>query len=222
MTSRGSRAAVFFDLDGTLLDTNYLHTFAWWKALDGAGERRPMAEIHRLIGMGGSELLTTLLGSDAPDISAAHGDYFAELHPFISALPGASELVNQVSSRGAMVVMVTSAKERDLPALLGALDGRDRIADVIGGEDADRAKPHPDLFSIALEKSGLAASSVLALGDAVWDVQAAARAGIGCVAVKTGGFCDSELRDAGALAVYQSCADLLAQWSDSPLAHYLD
>lgn len=222
MTSRIGQRAIFFDLDGTLLDTNYLHTFAWWRALDDAGERRPMAEVHRLIGMGSSELLTTLLGHDDPAIAAAHGRYFGELHPFISALPGSAELVEAVSSLGAMVVMVTSAKEHDLPALLGALDVPDRIDLVIHGEETDRAKPHPDLFSIALQRASVSASSVLALGDAVWDVQAAARAAIGCVGVKTGGFSEGELRSAGALAVYQSCADLLTHWRDSPLAQLLD
>jgi beta-phosphoglucomutase-like phosphatase (HAD superfamily) len=92
---RDVRRAVFFDLDGTLLDTNYLHTLAWWRALEDAGQRRPMAELHRLIGMGGSELLTTLLGHDSPVISASHGHYFKEFHPLIVALPGAQELITQ-------------------------------------------------------------------------------------------------------------------------------
>ncbi len=121
-----------------------------------------------------------------------------------------------------MVVIVTSAKGQDLPALLGALGIQDGIDLVVDGEDADRAKPHPDLFSIALEKAGLGSSSVMALGDAVWDVQAAARAGIGCTAVETGGFSESELRAAGALAVYQSCADVLVHWGESPLTQFFD
>jgi HAD superfamily hydrolase (TIGR01509 family) len=181
-----------------------------------------MAEVHRLIGMGSTELLTTLLGYDAPDISAAHGRYFAQFHPLISALPGAAELVEEVSARGDLVVMVTSAKTQDIPALLGALGVQDRIDVVIDGEDAEQAKPHPDLFSIALSEVGLPAASVLALGDAVWDMQAAGRAGIGCVGLKTGGFSEGELRAAGALAVYQSCADLLLHWRDSPLAQLLN
>lgn len=215
-----ARRAVFFDLDGTLLDTNYLHTLAWWRALDDAGERRPMAEIHRLIGMGGSELLTTLLGHDDPAISAAHGGYFAALHPYVSPLPGAAELVVQVRRHGGLVVLVTSAEKRDLPALLGALDCDASIDAVISGEDAERAKPYPDLFSIALGRASLPPTSVLAVGDAVWDIDAAARAGLWCLGVTTGGFSEAELVSAGALAVYRSCADLLDHWASSPMAAF--
>jgi HAD superfamily hydrolase (TIGR01509 family) len=220
--SRDNRRAVFFDLDGTLLDTNYLHTFAWWRALEDAGERRPMAEIHRLIGMGSSELLSTLVGHDAPEISTSHEKYFGELHPFISPLPGANELVARVSEHGGLVVVVTSAKKHDLSTLMGALgsETEDRVDFVVHGEDADRAKPHPDLFSIALGRASLPPSSVLALGDAVWDVEAAGRAGISCVGVNTGGFSEAELRSAGALAVYHSCADVLTHWEAGPLAEF--
>ena len=92
-------AAVFFDLDGTLLDTSYLHTFAWWRALDDEYERVPMSRIHPLIGMGSHELLSSLLGSDRPSISRAHGRYFSGLHEFIRPLPGASELVERSRPR---------------------------------------------------------------------------------------------------------------------------
>ncbi len=213
---------MFFDVDGTLVDTNYLHTFAWWRALDDAGERRPMAHLHRLIGMGGTEVLTTLLGHDDDEISAAQSGYFSELDGFVSALPGADDLISRVSDRGAMVVIVTSANQKGLTSALNTLGARDRIDLIISGEDAERAKPHPDLFSIALQRADVPAASVLALGDAVWDVKAAAKVGIGCTAVETGGFSEGELRDAGALAVYRSCTDLLAHWNESPLARLLD
>jgi HAD superfamily hydrolase (TIGR01509 family) len=211
-----------FDLDGTLLDTNYLHTLAWWRALDDAGARRTMAEIHRLIGMGSDELLTTLLGHPARDVSASHGHYFKELHRFISPLPGASELVSEVKRHGGIAVVVTSAKKDDLPALFGALEVEECFDLVIGGEDADRAKPQPDLFATALDRIALPPTSALALGDAVWDVEAAGRAGVDCIAVGSGGFCENELVSAGALAVYESCADLLARWITSPLANFFD
>jgi HAD superfamily hydrolase (TIGR01509 family) len=203
-----------------LLDTNYLHTLAWWRALDQAGERRTMAEVHRLIGMGSDELLITLLGHPAPDISACHGHYYRQLHRFIVALPGAAELVIEVKRHGAMAVVVTSAKQDDLPALFDSLKVDQCIDFVISGEDADRAKPHPDLFALALDRTELPPTSVLALGDAVWDVEAAGRSGIDCVAVETGGFCERELISAGALAVYRSCADLLDRWITSPLGGF--
>jgi phosphoglycolate phosphatase-like HAD superfamily hydrolase len=125
-----------------------------------------------------------------------------------------------VKGQGGTVVIVTSAKKDDLPALLAPLRSEDLIDSIIDGEDAERAKPHPDLFSLALDRSELPPSSVLALGDAVWDVEAAGRAGINCIGVKTGGFSEAELGAAGALAVYRSCADLLAQWAGSPLAPF--
>ncbi|HEX3795887.1 MAG TPA: HAD family hydrolase [Acidimicrobiales bacterium] len=221
MKTGKERRAVLLDLDGTLLDTNYLHTVAWWRALEDAGQRRPMAEIHRLIGMGGAELLETLLGQDDPDIKAAHGHYFSGLHPLIAPLPGAAQFVQEIKSQGGLAVVVTSATKDNLPVLLAALGVGDLIDLVVDGEDADRAKPHPDLFAMALQRTDVSAADCLALGDAVWDVQAAARVGVACVAVKTGGFSEGELRAAGAVAVYQSCADLLAHWSASPLADFL-
>ena len=206
---------VFFDLDGTLLDTTYLHTLAWWRALDDAGERRPMAAIHRLIGMGSSELLTTLLGHDDDQISQAHGKYFADLHPFIRPLPDAAKVVRRAASDKSKVVVVTSAKERDLTALLGQLGCDDVIDEVVHGEEAERAKPSPDLFCLALERVGVEPQHVLALGDAVWDVKAAAKAGIACVAVETGGIDRRLLEEAGAVAVYATCTQLLLDGWDA-------
>jgi len=203
---------VFFDLDGTLLDTTYLHTLAWWRALNDAGERQPMAAIHRLIGMGSSELLTTLLNHDDEEISQAQGKYFADLHPLIRPLPDAAKVVRRVVSDGGKVVVVTSAKERDLPALLGPLGCDDVIDEVVHGEEAERAKPAPDLFCLALERVGVEPQHVLALGDAVWDVKAAAKAGIACVAVETGGIERRLLEEAGALAVFATCTQLLEGW----------
>lgn len=105
--------AVFFDLDGTLVDTTYLHTYAWWRALDDAGENQPMAAIHPLIGMGGSGILHRLLGRDDPAIDAAHGDCFERLHPLVRPLPGAAGVLDRVVGNGGRVVIVTSAKEKD-------------------------------------------------------------------------------------------------------------
>ena len=116
------------------------------------------------------------------------------------------------------MVIVTSANHEEVPVLLEALGVSDVIDVVVGGEDAERAKPHPDLFDLALARVELQPKEVVALGDTKWDVEAAGRAGIGCIGVTTGGIAEAELREAGALAVYGSCSDLLEGWSSSPLA----
>lgn len=214
-------AAVYFDLDGTLVDTTYLHTYAWWRALDDAGEGRPMAAIHPLIGMGSAELLPQLIGRNDEAISTAHGNYFSELHPMVRPLPGAAALLQRVVEAGGMAVVVTSAKKKDLDALLGPLDCDHLIADVIDGDEVGSAKPAPDPFELALERTGGSPGRALAVGDSVWDVQAAARAGMACVGLQTGGIARDDLRRAGAAAVYHDCPHLLAQWESTPLAALL-
>jgi HAD superfamily hydrolase (TIGR01509 family) len=213
---RGS--AVFLDLDGTLVDTAYLHTYAWWRALDDAGERVPMAAVHPLIGMGSSELLSSLLGRDDHSISESHGRYFARLHALVRPLPGADDLICRLHASKVEVVVVTSAKERDLEPLLGALTARPQISVVVHGEEADRAKPAPDLYEIALDRVGRDRQACVALGDAVWDIEAAAKARISCVGLLTGGVDRHVLQQSGAVAVYRTCVELLANWDDSPLA----
>jgi HAD superfamily hydrolase (TIGR01509 family) len=212
--------AVLFDLDGTLVDTTYLHTLAWWRALDEAGEHAPMAAINPLVGMGGPELLTTLLGSEHESISERHGELFAELHPLVRVLPGARELLHRVRDAGGQVLVVTSAKERDLPVLLGSLDCDDVIGEVVNAGEAP-GKPAPDLFEIALHRAGCPPAGAIAVGDSVWDVKAGARAGIPVVGIATGGTPQEHLREAGAVATYRSCPELIDLWVTSPLAELL-
>jgi HAD superfamily hydrolase (TIGR01509 family) len=213
--------SVFFDIDGTLLDTTYLHTLAWWRALDSAGLTRPMVEIHSLIGMGGPELLTTLLGRDDPEIREVHKSNFHAMHSSVRPLPGAREILHRVDQEGGRVVLVSSANERDADVLLDTLGCADVIDDVVHGDMVDQSKPAPDLFSIALERCGDSPDDVLALGDAIWDINAAASAGIDCVALESGGTDYSRLKWAGALAVYRGCSELLARWPSSPFADLL-
>lgn len=213
--------AVYFDLDGTLVDTTYLHTYAWWRALDESGETRPMSAIHPLIGMGSAELLCQLIGRDDESISAAHGKHFAGMHPFVRPLPGATVVLRRVVDAGGVAVVVTSAKKRDLDALLGPLDCDSLIADVVDGEDVQTSKPAPDPFVVALRRTGGDPARSLAVGDSVWDVRAAAKVGMACVGLQTGGIARHDLDQAGAAAVYRDCADLLRQWDSSPLAALL-
>lgn len=209
--------AVLFDLDGTLLDTNYLHTLAWWRALEDAGQRRPMAALHRLVGMGSQELLTEVLGHDDAAIADAHGRHYQRLKGELTTLPGARELVAEVAGRGATVVVATSAKSRDLDDLLRVLDVGDQLDHVLHAADVPSAKPAGDLFARALEAARCPPERALAVGDTVWDVEAAGRVGVGVVAVLTGGNCRDELLRAGARAVYRDAAELVAELDRSPL-----
>ena len=208
--------AVLFDLDGTLLDTNYLHTVAWWRALSEAGNGVPMSAIHHLIGMGSTQLITELIGRSDDRISRAHRDHFAKMHDFIRPLPGATELVRAVDESGLLVVVVTSAEEADLEALLGPL-GCDDAIDVLVHGGQGEAKPAPDLFQIALDRAEIESPSALALGDSVWDIVAANHAGVSCIAVETGGIARSLLEDAGATAVYRSGLEVLNSFASGLL-----
>jgi HAD superfamily hydrolase (TIGR01509 family) len=212
-----TRSAVFFDLDGTLLDTNYMHTWAWWRALDEAGVSASMAQLHRLIGRDGDDLVTELTGSPDETLSEAHARYFAELGDQIRPLPGARDLVKAVSQRGPQVVIVTSAGKTELGLLLDALGCGDEIDAVVHGEDVESAKPAPDLYRHALEITGTESGRSVVLGDTVWDIQAAMAAELPCVAVETGGIARCELEAAGAAAVYGSCAEIVKNYDSTPL-----
>ena len=215
--TRNEQGAVLFDLDGTLLDTNYIHTLAWWRALSEAGKEVPMAALHRLIGMGSAELLTQILGRPDDKISQAHGTQFADMHDLIRPLPGAAELVRAVEANGTLVVVVTSAEKGEVDVLIDALGCRDSIDVVVHGESG-AAKPAPDLFEIALERVRLDPSSAIALGDSIWDIVAAAGAGVKCVAVETGGIARCVLEQAGAVAVYESSLEIVKSFASSPFA----
>lgn len=210
-------AVVFFDLDGTLLDTNYLHTWAWWRALNEAGVSVPMAQVHRLIGRDGSDLLTEITGGPDERISEAHARLFAEHGDQIRPLPGAPDLVKAVRQRGTQVVIVTSAGKAELRLLLDALGCDHEIDAVVHGEDVASAKPAPDLYRRALETTGSEVGRAVALGDTVWDIEAARRAGLACLAVETGGIARCELETAGAAATYRSCAEIVTNYDSSPL-----
>ncbi|MBB5113002.1 HAD family hydrolase [Micromonospora echinospora] len=217
------RRGVLFDVDGTLVDTTYLHTVSWWEALRQADHRVPMARIHRSIGMGSDKLLDHLLGAerdrdadgrlrDAHD--ALYGEYWERLTP----LPGARELLRACAERGLRVVLATSAAEHEVTALRAALDVDDVIDSVTSSADAQESKPAPDILVAALEQSGLAAERVVFVGDSVWDVAAAGKLDIPCIGLTCGGTSRAELAGAGAVAVYDDPAALLDALSDSAIA----
>lgn len=217
-----SNPAVLFDVDGTLLDTNYFHSVSWWQALREAGEDIAMARIHRLIGMGSDQLLTELLGEEREGLSELHARHYerfkAELHPF----PAAADLLARVAARGARVVLATSSKEEDLDELLAALGaGEGVIEEIVHGDMVDASKPAPDIFAVAMERLSLDAAHTMVVGDTRWDIEAAATLGLPVVCVLTGGWTRRDLADAGAVAVYADVAELLAHLDSSPLARLL-
>jgi HAD superfamily hydrolase (TIGR01509 family) len=213
---------VLFDVDGTLVDTTYLHSLAWWRSLHEAGHEAPMAVIHRLIGMNSQRLVSELLGHPDEAVIEGHSRHFGDLKAELRAFPGAGALLATVHDRGALVVLATSAKAEDVDEMVAAVgpppDSIDHVTDSSAG---GRSKPEPDTFRIALDSTGLAPERALVVGDTVWDVEAAARCGMGCVAVETGGRSAEELEDAGAIAVYPDVGGLLAEIDASPLGELL-
>ncbi|MFJ5228743.1 HAD family hydrolase [Kitasatospora sp. NPDC088391] len=216
-------AAALFDVDGTLVDTVYLHTLAWQQALRQYGHEVDAAPIHRAIGMGGDQLLDHLLGTDRDRsedeaLSDAHLALYAAHWPALRAFPGAAELLRECARRGWRVVLSTSASGRELDVLRRALDAEDALYAVTDADEVSASKPAPDLVRSALEQAGSAPDRAVFVGDSVWDVRAAHRADTPCVAVETGGVAAEELRGAGALEVHASVDELLRELDDSVLA----
>jgi HAD superfamily hydrolase (TIGR01509 family) len=210
----GTVMAVLFDVDGTLVDTNYLHTVAWWEAFAQAGYDVPMARIHRAIGMGSDQLLDALLpsgrdsGGDG-EIRAAHTALYSVYWSRLRPLPGAAGLLRACHDRGLQVVLASSADPHELEVLRAALDADDAIDEATSAGDVGTSKPAPDLVQVALKKAGVGAGEAVFVGDAVWDAQACQRAGVPCLGVLSGGSSREELLGAGAAAVFAGPAELL-------------
>src|SRR4051794_34711925 len=211
------------DVDGTLVDSNYQHALAWYRALRSLGETFPVWRIHRLIGMGGDQLVAALGGED---VERRIGDQaperwveeFDALIGEVAPLPGARDLLLAVKDRGHRLVLASSGKPQHVDVFVDLLDGRGVADAITSSEDAEQTKPAPDLLQVALQKLGAPADadSVL-VGDSVWDVEAAKNAGMPAIVVRSGGFGDDELRDAGAVALYDTPGDLAADLDGTPL-----
>lgn len=212
------RAGVLFDVDGTLIDTNYLHTIAWSRALRDAGEWAPMNAIHRLVGMGGDQLLPELLGHMNERAKEGRSARYRPLMGEARAFPGAAALLRRCHEAGLAVVLASSSPADELEELRKVIDAEDAIDAATTADDAERSKPEPDIFLAAMERAGVDPGRALVVGDSIWDVQAARRAGIGCVAVETGGFSQHELSEEGARQVYRDVEELEKQFLTSPLA----
>ena len=204
--------AVLLDIDGTLMDTNYLHVEAFAQAFEEVGERPPRSGIHRQTGKGSGKLISGFVGEPRKTerVGELHGEYYARLQERGHPLPGAKELVASLDERGYEVWLATSAKPEELDHHLGELGAEGKIAGVVSSDEAEEAKPAPDIFGLALERAGISPEDAVVVGDSIWDIEAAMEAGVRVVAVLTGGaFSRAELEEAGAYAVYEDCAELL-------------
>ncbi|MDQ3725935.1 MAG: HAD family hydrolase [Actinomycetota bacterium] len=206
------RLNAILDVDGTLVDTNYHHALAWHRALHAHGHRVQMWKVHRHIGMGGDQILDSLIGEEA---AAADGDAireteaeaYQELIGEVEPMEGARELIEKLKDEGSTVILASSAKQEEVDHYLDLLDARELVDGWTTSADVESTKPEPDLILAALERAEGDEPSVM-VGDSVWDVEAAKRAGIPTLAVLTGGFSEEELREAGAEQVVESIRDL--------------
>jgi HAD superfamily hydrolase (TIGR01509 family) len=208
-------------MDGTLMDTNYLHCLAWSRAFRDAGEWAPMNAIHRLIGMGGDQLVPELLGHKSPAATTARPRRYSELASDIRAFPGSRRLLQQIHDLGLAVVLATSAPADELAQLREVLGADDAIDDQTTADDVTHSKPDPEVFITAMENASIDPRRALAIGDSVWDVRAARAAGIACITVETGGFSQHELSEAGSARVYRDVSELQSQLFTSPIASLL-
>src|SRR5687767_1871624 len=213
--------AAILDIDGTLVDTNFQHAIAWYRAFRQHEIVLPIWRIHRHIGMGGDQLVAALCDDateeeKGDDIRAAEKVLYFELIEEVQPLAGSRELIEDLKDRGHAVVLASSAKAEEVDHYIDLLDARDLADGWTTSADVESTKPEPDLVKAAMEKAGN--GDAVMVGDTTWDCEAAERAGIQTVAVLTGGFSEAELRDAGAVAVLQSMEDLRGSLDDTPLA----
>jgi HAD superfamily hydrolase (TIGR01549 family) len=213
--------ATILDVDGTLVDTNYHHTLAWYRAFKQSDVVLPIWRIHRHIGMGGDQLVKALGGEQLEDekgdeIRAAESVLYGELMSEVEPLEGARELIEDLKERDHAVVLASSAKAHEVEHYLDLLDARELADSWTTSADVEATKPEPDLVVAAVDKAG--GGDAVMVGDSTWDCEAARRAGLDTIAVLTGGFSAAELRDAGALVVYSSITELRESLDETPLA----
>jgi HAD superfamily hydrolase (TIGR01509 family) len=209
------RAGVVLDVDGTLVDSNYLHVVAWARAFAHLEVYPPMTVIHRLIGRASDDLVEAVLGESNPDVVESQVQAFARLRHEIRPQPGAHALLRVLHDRGLAVVLASSAKSADHAHNIEVLEARDLLAGSVEAADVEHTKPAPDIFQAAMEMGDLDVESTVAIGDSVWDMQAGRAAGLEVIGLTCGGISAEELFMAGASEVYESPADLLDEIEDS-------
>jgi HAD superfamily hydrolase (TIGR01549 family) len=224
MTStENPQTAVLLDIDGTLVESNYLHIDAWDRAFVAVGHPVEVWRIHRSIGMDSGKLLDHLLGAElaeevGEEAKELHKELYLAASDRLRTIPGARDLLAALADRGHAVVLATSAPEDELKVLLEVLEADEHLAAQTSAADVDTAKPDPDIIQSALDKASVAPGQAVMVGDSVWDVKASLRTGVPCIGLLSGGFGAEELLAAGASVVYDNVTDLLAHLDDSPIA----
>ncbi|RKQ93898.1 HAD superfamily hydrolase (TIGR01509 family)/HAD superfamily hydrolase (TIGR01549 family) [Solirubrobacter pauli] len=206
-------ATAILDIDGTLVDTNYHHAVAWYRAFRAHGFVIPLWQIHRHIGMGGDQLVTALAGEGfdrehGDEVRAAEKILYTQLIDEVQPLTGARALIEDLKGGGHTVILASSAKPEELEHYLTLLDARSLVDDWTDSGDVEQTKPEPDLVLAALEKADADAKDAVMIGDSTWDCEAAKRAKVRSIGVLTGGFSETELLDAGAEKVFTSVEEL--------------
>jgi HAD superfamily hydrolase (TIGR01509 family) len=205
--------AAIIDVDGTLVDTNYQHAIAWYRAFRDCGVVLQLWRIHRHIGMGGDQLVPSLTSSRyererGDEVRAAEKRHYMQLIGEVEPMDRARDLLEALRQRGHSVVLASSAKPEEVEHYLDLLDARELANGWTTSADVRATKPEPDLVIAALQKADAPPSEAVMIGDSTWDVRAADGAGVQTLGVMTGGFCEDELLHAGAATVFESVADL--------------
>jgi HAD superfamily hydrolase (TIGR01509 family) len=215
-------STAILDIDGTLVDTNYHHAVAWYRAFRAFGFVLPLWRIHRHIGMGGDQLVAALAGEGfdnehGDEVRAAEKILYMQLIGEVQPLAGARALIEDLRSNGHTVILASSAKPEELEHYLTLLDARSLVEDWTDSGDVEQTKPEPDLVLAALAKAGADAKDAVMVGDSTWDCKAAKAAKVRSIGVLTGGFSESELLDAGASKVFPTVEDLRSGLEDTVL-----
>ncbi len=214
--------AAILDIDGTLVDTNYQHAIAWFRAFRQHRIVLPIWRIHRHLGMGGDQLVAAVAGErvereSGDQIRDAEKQLYFELIDEVQPMEGARRLIEELRERGHSVVLASSAKQDEVDHYLDLLDARDLADSWTTSADVESTKPEPDLVHAALDRAGSSSGAVM-VGDTTWDVKAAEGAGVQTLAVMTGGFAPQELLDAGAVHVFESVTELCERLEETPFA----
>jgi HAD superfamily hydrolase (TIGR01509 family) len=213
---------VVLDVDGTLVDSNDAHARAWVEAFTDHGVDARFEDVRALIGKGGDKLIPEIAGIEESSgrgemIGARRSEIFQKRYvPNLRAFEGARELLHRMKREGLALAVASSAKKEELDKLLDIIGVKDLLEAKTSSDDGDESKPDPDIVEAALRRLGLRKFEVLMLGDTPYDIEAATRAGIETIALRSGGWGDDKLE--GAIAIYDDTADLLVNFDSSPLA----